>query len=95
MCVVCLGGEFLGLGVPLITSSLGELLPEFSKTLHDFGALDLGVGIGGGFTKAIGAANDEYFTKIGCVAAYAEYGPGQKAMVVLTKAVASSGRVTY
>jgi len=47
--VVCLGGEFLGLGVPLITSSLGELLPEFSKTLHDFGALDLGVGFGAGF----------------------------------------------
>jgi hypothetical protein len=52
VCVcVCLrfGGEFLGLGVPLVTSSLGESLPEFSKTLHDFGALDLGVGFGGGF----------------------------------------------
>jgi len=43
------GGEFLGLGVPFITSSLGECLPEFSKTLHDFGALDLGVGFGFGF----------------------------------------------
>ena len=48
-CILRLGGEFLGLGVPVITSSVGECLPEFSKTLHDFGALDLGVGFGGGF----------------------------------------------
>jgi len=52
-------------------------------------------GFGGGFSKAIGLANDEHFSKIGCVAAYAEYGPGQKAMVVLTKEAASAGRVTY
>lgn len=52
-------------------------------------------GFGSGFSKAIGLANDEHFSKIGCVAAYAEYGPGQKAMVVLTKEVASAGRVTY
>jgi hypothetical protein len=39
----------LGLGVPLFTSRLVKGIPEFSKTLHDIGALDLGVGVGGGF----------------------------------------------
>ena len=52
-------------------------------------------GIGGGFSKAIADANEEYFSKIGCVAAYAEYGPGQKAMVVLTQEAADAGRVAY
>jgi hypothetical protein len=52
-------------------------------------------GMGGGFTKAIAAANNKYLWKIGCLAAYCEYGPGQKAMVVITKEVAADGRVGY
>ena len=52
-------------------------------------------GMSGGFSKAITQANAEYFEKIGCVACYAEYGMGQKAMVVFTKEVADSGAVEY
>ena len=52
-------------------------------------------GMSGGFSKAITQANAEYFEKIGCVACYAEYGKGQKAMVVFTKEVADSGAVDY
>ena len=52
-------------------------------------------GTGGGFSKAITKANEEYFSKIGCVACYAEYGMGQKAMVVFTKEVADAGAVDY
>ena len=52
-------------------------------------------GIGSGFSKAVAKANEEYFDRIGCVGVYAEYGAGQKAMVVLTKEVANSGRVTW
>ena len=48
-----------------------------------------------GFSEAIGKANDDYLTKIGCVGAYAEYGLGQKAFVVMTKEVADGGRVAY
>ena len=47
------------------------------------------------FSEAIGKANDDYLTKIGCVGAYAEYGLGQKAFVVMTKEVADGGRVAY
>ena len=50
-------------------------------------------GFGSGFSKAIAAANGAHFGKIGCVAAYAEYGPGQKAMVVFTEQ-AAAGRIT-
>ena len=42
-------------------------------------------GIGGGFESAIGHANDDLFDGLGLVGVYAEYGPGQKAMVVLDK----------
>ena len=42
-------------------------------------------GIGGGFESAIGHANDDLFDGLGPVGVYAEYGPGQKAMVVLDK----------
>merc|ERR1719230_419424 len=54
-----------------------------------------GTGISGDFSKAITKANDDYFTKIGCVACYAEYFKGCKAMVVYTKEEADSGKVTY
>ena len=40
-------------------------------------------GIGGGFSVAITKANGGFLNKIGCIGVYAEYGPGQKAMVVL------------
>ena len=39
-------------------------------------------GTSGGFSKAITKANHDNFDKIGCVACYAEYYKGQKAMVV-------------
>lgn len=52
-------------------------------------------GTSGGFSKAITKANEEYFGKVGCVACYAEYGLGQKAMVVFTKEVADGGAVEY
>ena len=52
-------------------------------------------GTGGGCSKAITAANATYFEKIGCVACYAEYSMGQKAMVVFTKEVADGGAVDY
>ena len=38
-------------------------------------------------------ANKDHFERIGALAAYAEYGKGQKAMVVLPLSAASSGRV--
>ena len=40
------------------------------------------MGIGGGFSKAIKAANEEYFAKCGLEATYAEYAAGQKCMIV-------------
>ena len=40
-------------------------------------------GIGGGFSAAIGKANTTVFSKVGVIGVYAEYGQGQKAMVVL------------
>ena len=40
-------------------------------------------GFGGGFSVAIANANSGFLNKIGCVGVYAEYGPGQKCMVVL------------
>lgn len=49
----------------------------------------------GGFSKAITAANKEYFEKLGCVACYAEYHKGCKAMVVYTKEAADAGAVVY
>jgi hypothetical protein len=49
-------------------------------------------GWGGGFSKAIAQAQKDHIEKIDCVAVYAEYGMGQKAIVVLTKDVADSGR---
>jgi len=52
-------------------------------------------GFGGGFSKSIAKANEDKFMKCGCVAAYAEYGPGQKAMVVLDMATAGGGRIKY
>jgi len=52
-------------------------------------------GMSGGFSEAIGKANDDYLTKIGCVGALAEYGLGQKAFVVVTKEVADGGRVAF
>lgn len=42
-------------------------------------------GIGGGFSKAIVAANEDYFTKAGLEATYAEYAKGQKCMIVYAK----------
>lgn len=50
-------------------------------------------GFGGGFSAAIESANATYFDAVGVVGVYAEYGPGQKAMVVLTQEVAEGGRV--
>lgn len=45
--------------------------------------------------QAINEANREYFKPIGCVACYAEYYKGQKAMVVLTEEVAKAGRAEF
>ena len=42
-------------------------------------------GIGGGFSKAIKKANDDYFDKCGLEATYAEYAKGQKCMIVYKK----------
>ena len=42
-------------------------------------------GIGGGFSKAIVAANEKYFAKCGLEATYAEYAAGQKCMIVYEK----------
>lgn len=42
-------------------------------------------GFGGGFSAAISKANSTVFDKLGVIGVYAEYGPGQKAMVVLEK----------
>lgn len=42
-------------------------------------------GIGGGFSKAITAANETYFDKCGLEATYAEYSAGQKCMIVYAK----------
>jgi hypothetical protein len=53
------------------------------------------IGVSGGFSKAITAVNELYFEKIGCVACYAEYYKGCKAMVVYTKEVADAGAVQY
>ena len=50
-------------------------------------------GIGGGFSKAISKANELYFDKVGCVGCYAEYGKGQKAMVVFETEAIKHGRV--
>ena len=47
-------------------------------------------GIGGGFSAAISQANKSVFDKLGVIGVYAEYGPGQKAMVVLDKANSGS-----
>lgn len=52
-------------------------------------------GIDGSFSKAITKANEEYFEKVGCVACYAEYYKGCKAMVVFTKEAADGGAVEY
>ena len=49
--------------------------------------------MGFGFSQAIKDANELFFLKNGMVACYAEYGPGQKAMVVFDKATAAAGRV--
>lgn len=46
-------------------------------------------GIGGGFSAAISKANSTIFDKVGVIGVYAEYGAGQKAMVVLDKAETS------
>ena len=51
-------------------------------------------GMDGGFSKAIAKANEDFLDKIGCIGAYAEYGPGQKCMVVLTKEAATPDVVT-
>lgn len=48
------------------------------------------LGVNGGFSKAITQANAEYFDTIGCVACYAEYYKGCKAMVVYTKEAAAT-----
>ena len=40
-------------------------------------------GLGGGFSAAITKANSSVLEKAGAIGVYAEYGPGQKAMVVL------------
>jgi len=50
-------------------------------------------GLDGGFSKAIAKANEDFLDNIGCIGAYAEYGKGQKCMVVLAKDAAGS-RVT-
>ena len=52
------------------------------------------VGMDGGFSKAIAKANEDFLDKIGCIGAYAEYGKGQKCMVVLTKEAATPDVVT-
>ena len=52
------------------------------------------MGMDGGFSKAISKANEDYLDKIGCIGVYAEYGKGQKCMVVLTKEAATPERVT-
>lgn len=71
------------------------LTEEQWKTVLELLRSDKGVlGLGGGFSKAIAKCNTEYFEPIGCVAAYAEYHKGQKAMVVLTKDAITNGRVT-
>merc|ERR1712194_69687 len=50
-------------------------------------------GLGFGFSKAIARANKDHFERIGALAAYAEYGKGQKAMVVLPLSEAGTSRV--
>ena len=52
------------------------------------------MGMDGGFSKAIAKANEDFLDGIGCIGCYAEYGKGQKCMVVLTKEQATSDRVT-
>ena len=47
-------------------------------------------GFGAGFSKAIARANEDYLLKIGCIGVYAEYGKGQKCMVVLDKETQAS-----
>ena len=42
-------------------------------------------GIGGGFSKAIHEAQEQYFSKCDLEATYAEYGYGQKCMIVYEK----------
>ena len=53
------------------------------------------MGFGWGFSQAINEANRDFFKPIGCVACYAEYNKGQKAMVVLTEDVAKAGRAEF
>ena len=43
------------------------------------------IGIGGGFSKAIKEANEQYFDKCNLEATYAEYAYGQKCMIVYAK----------
>lgn len=45
-------------------------------------------GVGGGFSKAIVAANEQYFDKCGLEGKYAEYAAGQKCMIVYAKGTA-------
>ena len=64
---------------------------EICKMLREgFGKL----GVDGGFSKAITKVNELYFEQVGCVACYAEYYKGCKAMVVYTKEAAEAGAVT-
>jgi type 1 glutamine amidotransferase len=67
---------------------------QWSKILEQIRSSKGLIGLGGGFSKAITQVNADYFDAIGCVAAYAEYHKGQKAIVVLTKDALASGRVT-
>tara|TARA_B100000795_G_scaffold17934_1_gene11910 strand:- start:77 stop:256 length:180 start_codon:yes stop_codon:yes gene_type:complete len=48
-----------------------------------------------GFSKAITKCNEDFFEKVGCVACYAEYYKGCKAMVVYTQEVAEDGAVKF
>eukprot|EP00325_Prymnesiales_sp_UTEX-LB-985_P032854 CAMPEP_0174738522 /NCGR_PEP_ID=MMETSP1094-20130205/70095_1 /TAXON_ID=156173 /ORGANISM="Chrysochromulina brevifilum, Strain UTEX LB 985" /LENGTH=122 /DNA_ID=CAMNT_0015941951 /DNA_START=39 /DNA_END=407 /DNA_ORIENTATION=+ len=47
-------------------------------------------GIGGGFSKAIVAANEKFFDAKGLEATYAEYAKGQKCMIIYAKGTVPS-----
>lgn len=60
---------------------------DVCKTLREGKGM---TGLGGGFSAAISKANSTTFDKCGVIGVYAEYGAGQKCMVVLDKSATSS-----
>ena len=87
---------FISEGSPFKTRFVEELDPELAAmgvTAEEWAGVQTtlresyGVIIKKGFKKAITTLNESLFIPKGCFAVYAEYGKGQQAVTIYTKAV--------